>query len=203
MGRPEEKGGTRILKTFAWNNLNRGGKGSTAGGVSVTRYAGFTLLEVMLVVLLLGVVALFVLPRAASFGKADLNRTARQLVGLVGHLASESAATGRVYRIYYHIDRGDYWVTVGQVTDSSIEFVEYVSPLTARRALPEGIFFEDVVTPQQGKVSHGEAFTQFYPVGVDRSLIHLRDKKQRWTLEIHPLTGRVKIHEGYVERFVR
>ncbi len=171
-----------------WDDPGRGGRGD-----------GFTLIEVMLVTFLFGLIALLIFPKIGSFGKKDLKQTARHLSQLIGYLAQESAATRQIYRLYYHIGRGEYWVAVGKPGLDTIEFVEQTDNVGRRRALPPDIAFEAVVTSERGKVTEGEAFTQFYPVGVDKSFIHLKDHDRTWTLEVQSLTGRVKIHEGYIE----
>jgi Tfp pilus assembly protein FimT len=151
----------------------------------------------MLVVVILGISALFVLPRFSSFGEGDLKTTSRRFSGLIQHLAQEASSTRKTYRLYFNLDNGAYWVTV---LKENGEFVESTDPLVARRTLPRNISFEDVVTPQQGKVSQGEAFTQFYPVGSEKSWIHLKKgDDRRWTLVINSLTGRVKVYDEYVD----
>ena len=151
----------------------------------------------MLVVIILGVTALLVLPRVSSFGGGDLKWASRRLAGLIQHLALEAAATKQTYRLYYGLESGAYWVAV---LKENGEFVEMTDPTTARRALPRDVSFEDVVTFQQGKIDRGEAFTQFFPVGVETTSIHLKEgESRRWTLAVNPLTGRVKIYDDYVD----
>lgn len=160
------------------------------------RRAGFTLLELMLVVVILGITALFVLPRLSSWGSGDLKSTSRHFAGLIQYIAQESSKTKQTYRLYYNLENGAYWVAE---LEENGEFKEMTDPLVARRVLPRNIAFEDVVTPQQGKVDRGEAFTQFYPVGVEKSWIHLKAGERKWTLVINPLTGRVKVFDQYVD----
>jgi general secretion pathway protein H len=158
--------------------------------------SGFTLLELLLVILILGMTAALVLPRVASMGAGDLKWTSRHFAGLIQHLANESSKTKQTYRLYYNLENGAYWVAA---LKESGEFVEVTDPFIARRVLPQQISFEDVVTPQQGKVDHGEAFTQFYPMGVEKTWIHLKEGSRKWTLVINPLTGRVKVFNEYVD----
>ncbi|WDT76461.1 MAG: prepilin-type N-terminal cleavage/methylation domain-containing protein [Candidatus Manganitrophus sp.] len=157
---------------------------------------GFTLLELMLVVFILSVTALFVFPRVSSFGATDLKRTARHFAGLIQHLAQESSTTKQTYRLYFNLENGAYWAAA---LGENGEFVETTDPMTRRRVLPKEISFEDVVTPAQGKVNEGEAFMQFYPVGVEKVWIHLKQGERQWTLVVNPLTGRVKVMDEYVD----
>ncbi|MBI3805070.1 MAG: prepilin-type N-terminal cleavage/methylation domain-containing protein [Nitrospirae bacterium] len=157
---------------------------------------GFTLLELMLVVLIMAVVALFVFPRISSFGAGDLKWTARHFAGLIQYLAQESSTTKQTYRLYFNLENGAYWV--GTLKGDG-EFVETTDPMTSRRILPREVSFVDVVTPQQGKVNQGEAFMQIYPVGLEKAWIHLKQGDRKWTLVVNPLTGRVKVYDEYVD----
>ncbi|MFY9270522.1 MAG: prepilin-type N-terminal cleavage/methylation domain-containing protein [Candidatus Manganitrophaceae bacterium] len=165
---------------------------------------GFTLLELMLVVLILGLTSLFVLPRIVSFGSGDLKPTARRIAGLIEHLTRESSTTKQIYRLYFNLENGAYWTAMrkerGPVGGPVVvEFVEMTDSMAARRLLPKGISFEDVVTPQQGKVKEKEAFMEFYPFGVERVSIHLKQGERQWTLVVNPLTGRTKVFDKYVD----
>ena len=51
-----------------------------------------------------------------------------------------------------------------------------------------------------GKITEGKVVIRFYPDGyVEKNTIHLSDGKKDFTLVTTPLTGKVKISEGYVE----
>ncbi len=69
------------------------------------------------------------------------------------------------------------------------------------KKLPGSIFFEDVEVKQLGEpISSGIVYIHFRPEGfVDEAAIHLKyDDKLRWTVSIHPLTGRSFINTEYV-----
>ncbi len=133
---------------------------------------GFTLLELILVLLILSMTALLVFPKLSSFGAGNIKRTVRHLSGLIQYLAQESAATKQIYRLYYDLEAQAYRVDVFQ---DNREFGSSSDPLASGRSLPDGIVFEDVITPRHGKVTQGEAFTEIYPMGVEKSTIHLRE----------------------------
>lgn len=156
---------------------------------------GFTLLELMLVLLILSITAMMVFPKLSSFGAGNLKRTVRHLSGLIQYLAQESASTKQVYRLRYDLEQASYWVDAFQ---KNREFAAATDPLLARRSLPEGIRFEDVVTPR-GKVNQGEAYTDIFKMGVEKTAIHLQEGEKIWTLAVNPLTGRVKVYDRYVE----
>jgi general secretion pathway protein H len=159
---------------------------------------GFTFLELAVVLLILGLVAAFAIPTLRGFWSSDLNLTTRHLVRTVYFLADRAASTKRIYRLNYDLNEHEYWVTV---RSGEGEFVPVDSTILKRVALPERIRFTDVITLHQGKVTEGQAYTDFYPVGrVDKTTLHLIDKDEKsLTLIINPVTGRVKIYDGYQE----
>lgn len=159
---------------------------------------GFTFLELAVVLLILGLVAAFAIPTLRGFWSSDLNLTTRHLVRTVYFLADRAAATKRIYRLNYDLNQHEYWATV---RSGEGDFVPVDSTVMKQVVLPDRIRFTDVVTLHQGKVSEGQAYTDFYPVGrVDKTTLHLIDKDERnLTLIINPVTGRVKVYEGYQE----
>ncbi len=178
----------RAILTLQWSD----------GGADayIEKRNGFTLLELMLVIAILGILAMVLFPRMSSFGSGNMKRTARHFAALIQHLAQESVSRKKTFRLNYNLENEAYW---SEVLGENLAFGPTGDPLAPRRVLPKGISFEDVITPQQGKVREGEAFTQFYPVGVEKTWIHLKQGDRLWTLVINPLTGRVKVFEKYVE----
>lgn len=150
----------------------------------------------MMVMTILGIMAMMILPRVSSFGAGRIKREMRHLSGVIAHLTQESSFTKQIFRLHYDLQAGAYWVSVLQ---ENREFAPTSDPLAARRVLPDGITFEDVMTPRHGKVSEGEAYTEFFPMGVEKTAIHLKEGENIWTLAINPLTGRVKVSDRYIE----
>lgn len=158
---------------------------------------GFTLIELVLVMFLIGIVAAMTFPTLQSLTRNDTNLTVRHLVKTINHLADQSASTKQVFRLNYDLDSQEYWATVR----SGEEFIPYQSVHLKRVALPETVSFKDILTLRGGKVIRGEAHTDFYPVGrVERTVFHLVDENEKnLTLFVNPLTGRVKVFDGYRE----
>jgi competence protein ComGC len=160
---------------------------------------GLSLVEVSIVILLLSFLLLLSIPRFGSVLVGQrLNSTGHLITGMVRHLYDQSTAKKRLYRLNYHLNEGEIWVTF---PNDEGEFIEdQSSAFTRRRKLPTGIRFEDVVTAAE-KVQEGQAYTQFFPLGlVDRTIVHLRaDDGSQLSVLIHPLSGRVTIEPGYRE----
>jgi hypothetical protein len=160
---------------------------------------GLSLVELSIVILLLSFLLLLSIPRfGAVLVGQRLNSTGHLITGMVRYLYDQSTAKKRVYRLNYHLKDEEIWVTF---PNDEGEFIEdQSSTFTRRRKLPTGIQFEDIETPM-GKVTEGQAYTQFFPTGlVDRSIIHLRaDEGAQLSVLIHPISGRVSIEPGYRE----
>ena len=163
------------------------------------RQAGFTLLELVVIITILGVTALMVFPKLSAFGVHSGKSTTRHLSRLIQHLAQEALATKQYYRLYYDLEAEAYSVKILQ----GREFVPVSDGLISGRSLPKGVVFKDVVTYRHGKVEDGEAYTEFFPLGVEKTTIHLQEGENDWTLIVNGLTGRVKVYDRYLEKTER
>jgi general secretion pathway protein H len=158
---------------------------------------GFTLLEIVVVLFIIGLLLLLIYPKIQTLTENGLQSASRHLVGTIQYLYHESMANRQIRRLSYDLQGRAYQVqAINSVGESATP-----ASIGSRVPLPQGVAFQDVVTLRQGKVTEGEAFTQFYPAGlVEKTVIHLTDQDQRvFTLDINPLTGRVKVYEGYIE----
>lgn len=159
---------------------------------------GFTLIELTVIIVILGVMLTLIIPRLGELGEANLKRSARHLTGMIRFLKDESQAKKAVYRLRFDVPAGHYWAEVmTRTSDQAIEFKRLSSALASEGRLSGNTTFRDVVVG-----SHpDDAFIQFTPDGwVEQALIHLRDGKDRdFTLTVRPLTGDTELHEGYLE----
>lgn len=164
-------------------------------------YAGFTLLELTLVLFIIGLLVTVLLPRLSDLGSARLETSARRLAALVRYLNGEAAFSGRIHRIRYDLSEQVYAVQVLVPSRETNEFVLDSSPLSQTVSLPPGITFADIRVPTVGRVNSGQVYTHFYPHGyVDPTVIHLRDQQARvMTVLIPPITGEAHVYEGYVD----
>jgi len=165
--------------------------------------AGFTLLELSVVLLIIGLLAAVALPRLGDVSGRRLESSARRLAALVHYLSGEAAFSGRLYRLHYDLDQRAYWVTVLTGPREGGEFIPDDSPLARSVQLPTSIAFADVFVPSIGRVRTGQVYTHFYPQGyADPTVIHLRDQHARVvTVTIPPLTGEARVLEGYADGF--
>lgn len=159
---------------------------------------GLTLVELSVVILLFSFVVLFSIPRYVDvLGGQRLKSSGHLISGMIRYAYDQATAKKRIYRLNYQLKEGELWVSF--LNDEG-EFVDDLSALGRRRKLLIGIHFEDIVTTTE-KVKEGQTYTQVFPTGlVDQGIVHLRtDDGTQLSLLIHPLSGRVKIEQGYRE----
>ena len=158
--------------------------------------AGFTLVEFIIVIALLGLVLALVVPMTGRV--ATLSSTGRQLITMIRTSSLTALATQKTHRLYLDFDQQAYWVVS---VESDGERPPVDTAVAQRVVLPDSVRLQDAITLRQGKVAAGRAVIQFFPAGrVERSVIHLADQGQTTlTLVVNPLTGMVQTSDGYTE----
>jgi len=156
---------------------------------------GFTLLEIMVVVIVMGVMLSLVIPRLSELGEANLKQSARHLTGMIRFLHDEAQAKKAVFKLRFDVQGGRYWVEI--FDEPSREFKRYHSDMTGEGSLSGQTSFRDV---QAG--SHpDDPSILFTPDGwVEQAFIHLKDGDDKpFTLIVKPLMGDTELRDGYVE----
>ncbi len=162
--------------------------------------AGFTLLEVSLVILILGVMLVFVVPRFRDRGRAEMLSQARRLALTFRLLRDEAVLNGSPLRLNYDLDQQRYWVTPHEASTVDLaQFAADIGSLARGTKLGPEVAIADVSLPMMGvKIAQGQLFTVFYPDGsVDITVIHLTTATQTYTLWFEPRSQRLRSREGY------
>ena len=166
---------------------------STAGRFN--NQSGFTLIELALVVVLLGIMASYSLPLISGLEPDQLKATARRLSGTVKYLYNEAVMTGTEHHLVFNLTEGSYHAAQrdadGKVTE--------LGNLGRRHQLPDDVKFDSIYQPQRGEKKTGKVTTIFKPEGwLEETIIHLRDEDQhKLTIRLVPLTGLSEIYDGY------
>ena len=169
---------------------------------------GFTLIELTMVILVIGIVGALVLPRFGGLlDRQQTRRTVNVVRGMVRQLHAKAALTKRVYRLTFDLDEQQLTVCHLQSlppTGGSADDTCVAEPVREMRgyAMPEAVQLLDVVSSEGKKVSEGVAMTHFLPTGqAEPSVVHLQTPDETHvTLFIEALAGRVKVVYGYAER---
>lgn len=161
--------------------------------------AGFTLIELTVVIVILSVLAVLVFPRLPFAREGDLKTSARALAATLRYLGDRAITTKSRYRLRINFqDRG---MTVTRIIQDGEE-VAVTDVLLNRLSLRKGISFADIATSRLGKVSEGETVLSFSPLGAEEfTVIHLisEDGARYYTVALYPGSGRVTVLEGYQE----
>ncbi len=161
------------------------------------KHSGFTLVEILLVVFLLGSLLLVTIPGFNNVTNMHIKSAARNLSGIIKHLYNDAIFKKNIYKLRFDLDSNQYWVESFQGN----RFVTFEDPALKRRSLPDGIFFENIFTERaQRKIEEGnDAFILFLPSGfVDYAVIHLSSAdNDNYTIETKPYTGGTKIYDQY------
>lgn len=164
------------------------------------RSSGFTLLEICVVLLILGIAVSFVAPRLRDPDSLALTASAARLATTARYLYDEAAYQRRPMRLNFDLDHQTYFVTVLGGDPDAPEFVPVETSLAKPTSLPDAVAFADVVLPALGTVTEGTVFAQFSPDGwADPLVVHLRGRAGGdATMAIDPVTGKTRVADRYV-----
>lgn len=202
-------------------------KSSRKGSLGLNA-AGFTLLEVMIVMGIIAAIVTLVVPRIGNQNN-DIKATVRRFSALSKQLHSLAKLHNATYRLVIDLKNGqderqEYWVEKStqnvlldkeSFTLSPSErqddqdkkrptggFEPDPKVLKEPAGLPGDLRIKDVELGALSQpVTTGQVFIHFFPQGrADEAAIHLTaGEKLNWTVAIHPLTGRADVVTQYVE----
>lgn len=163
------------------------------------RTEGFTLVELIVIVFVLGAVLAIAGPRILERTDVNLKSASRNLSGTIKYLYNESIFKKNIYKLVFDIENGEYWTEVLEGN----RFVRKDDFIFKKRSLPFGVYIEDIQTERtQGKATSGDdAYLIFMPSGyVDTATIHLRTGRNNYfTLSTNPYTGITTVDDEYIE----
>ncbi len=181
---------------------------SPTGRPRRNRLVGFTLFEFAVVLFLISLFFVLVaVPIEGVLSGGDLGQATRMLMSEVSRLRGEAAYTRKVQTLVLDMEKNTFYALDPEIpvelrkTEESL-FEEEKEVVPRQKDLPSGVFLADVVLDSLGKVQEGKAEVRFFANGcVEHALIHLKNQGGKfYTLEINPVTGLIKTHEGYIEQ---
>jgi prepilin-type N-terminal cleavage/methylation domain-containing protein len=158
---------------------------------------GYTMIEMTLVVLLLGIIFSVATVRFDSLtNNSRLRASAREIGSTVAVAYSEAMVRKTKQIMVFDTERGSFWIA----TDDDPEGLAGAGFLS-KRYLYRGVTFRDIQVGEELFEEAGELKIDISPLGISTScFIHLiNEQETEMTVQVHPLTGTVTYHEGYVE----
>lgn len=176
---------------------------------------GFTLIEIMIVLVIMGVIVAMGLGRVRK-KENDIKKTAREFYILGKEIRNQARLKNATYRLMIKLDEGaqSYWVESaqgfqGRLSEKDLEELEKIdkeekpkeifevdtSVLKKEKPLPEGLFFKSVENLDADPQNTGTSTIYFFPNGfVEPTALQITDRKKvTWTLIYQPLTGQADI----------
>ena len=158
--------------------------------------AGFTLLELLVVIIITGLVVALAVPSFSNLLAGDnLKKASRQLIGLERKLRGEAVRDQQSYILCLDIPASSYWVVTSDMTTEKQDEMKK-NP----QHLPPDVSILDVVGENNEKQSAGEAKINFGKNNIcSPAIIHLAHEEDRMTILINPFLGVTEIHNKYVD----
>ena len=166
----------------------RNGQRTTDNGQS----DGFTLLELIVVISLLGIMLVLSVPRFHETLFLDESKTSsRWIIGKIQALKEAAVRNQKNYALHIDLDSERFWET-----DESMSPEEIENAALNAAPLPDGLKITDMEYPMRGKINSGQADVLFYKNGYsDKVLIHLLEGETAVSYLIEPFLSDVSRYE--------
>lgn len=162
---------------------------------------GFTLLELAVVLLIIGLIMAIAMPRFGAFQGAELKSESRRLAARSHYLYEEAGAQKVLLRLNLDLNHGSYFVTRLDPFSINPAFTPEKGPAGGVVRLPADLRVRDVWVEGAGLFRTGMVVCEFYPSGTaDAAVIHLVDRNgDVMTVGIDPFNGDASIVRGDLE----
>ncbi|MBI1911421.1 MAG: type II secretion system protein [Deltaproteobacteria bacterium] len=165
--------------------------------VAPQKQNGFTLIELIAVLAVIGIILALVFPRITGFDEHNLKSDSERISSLLIYLNEASATKKVYYRVWFDLDSDRLDI---EVSKTGLEYEP--EPETTFRIIRPKSDLEDIVTPGLGRVTTGKAALVFGPLGASEPVaIHLKADEKKLTVSFNPYTGKAAVLEGYIDVF--
>jgi general secretion pathway protein H len=156
---------------------------------------GFTLLELIVVISLLGIMLVMAVPRFHETLFLDVSKTSsRWVIGKIQALKEAAVRNQKNYTLHIDLDSERFWETDESMSPEAIE-----NAALNATALPSGLKIIDIEYPIRGKINSGQAEITFYKMGYsDEVFIHLQEGESQVSYRIEPFLSEVGRYENYI-----
>lgn len=159
--------------------------------------SGFTLIELMVVMLLITIVLGVAIPKFSGGAFQDpVKKLSRWMINTVRNLRSAAIQKQIVQALVIDLDNRRMWMIDDQMSEEAL-----ASASDKALTLADGLRVVDVRFPGQDPVTSGTTEVKFYPAGFsDQALIHLQnDDTERFSFLVEPLLPKVKFFDEWIE----
>jgi prepilin-type N-terminal cleavage/methylation domain-containing protein len=156
--------------------------------------AGFTLIELIVVIALMGLMLFFSLPRLQNNPFLnDAKESSRWLISKVQSLKESAIRDQKRYTLHFDLDSGKVWETNEAMSPEDIE-----STMMDSYELPDDLRIIDIEYPSIGKIYSGLAEITFHKAGyTNKALVHMQDGDTYLSFLIEPFLPDVEFFDKY------
>lgn len=168
---------------------------SASGGTEHRRNCGgFTLIELIVVISLLGLMLFFSLPRLQNNPFIDESKkTSRWLIAKVQALKESAIRDQKQYSLLFDLDSGRVWET-----NEAMSQEDYETAALNGYVLPDNVRIIDIEYPQRGKITTGQTEITFYKAGyTDKAFVHMQEEETYLSFLIEPFLSNIQVFEEY------
>ncbi len=159
---------------------------------------GFTLIELMIVMAILGITLGYVGPRIyGGLFTSGMDKAARDITAMIQFARSNAITQHRDYLVRFDLDEARVGVYPRPETSGMMP------EMLKERKLPEGVRFQSVKSPYQPTRQQGFFELKVTPDGiVEQGVIYLENylSDNVHTLEVKPFSGYLKVEDHFVEK---
>lgn len=158
---------------------------SKAVRLEIRDSAGFTLVELLVVIFIISLISSIIMPSLWDTGKRSLTSEAKRVSNTLRYIYDEAAGKKQDYIFNIDLD-SNIWSFESDSESRSFE-------------MKKEVMFKDIVIPSHGEISNGELAVIFGPLGPEEPIIlHLIKDDAECTIKFNHLNGRAKVLEGYI-----
>jgi prepilin-type N-terminal cleavage/methylation domain-containing protein len=148
--------------------------------ISLFTRTGFTLLELAVVIFIISLMASLVFPAFYGSG-SKIKSDARRMASLLRYLNDNAISAKETYPLKFDLQEGE---------------LSWKGPDGERSEKVASLAGVDLQS--KGELKKGDVTVFFSPLGIREYMaLHLRDDEKEMTVSINPVSGRVKVAEGW------
>jgi prepilin-type N-terminal cleavage/methylation domain-containing protein len=159
--------------------------------------SGFSLLELLVVMLLITIVFAVTIPRLdGSLMQDPRKKTIRWLVNASGELRAAAIEKQKQHTLVFDLSANRIWFTHEDMDEEALSAASEKS-----FAVPSAISIVDIHFPNKERVTSGKTEIAFYAGGYsDYAVINMQDAgARRFAIRIEPLLPKVKVVDQWLE----